>query len=266
MIPPGGSLNYLEYTDGIIQTCFSTQVLWEVFIQYLSYYSAEAFPSCVLELSKEEVDEYYSPKDFQLGHTLTLLGRRFLLYDCDGFTRDYFHTNHPGMDMKPTEVPTKDTLIQSRKKVEALLLLWTKILYIYIFLSSYSDTAHLLFIYRPFLPTMASDHLRILFRIVCPWFLSLLKRTSWRCWKMTTKFCATVPGWWVHRHSCDLLCVSAFVLQSKTCWIHITFYYTDLGFMSLLRFYDLTVKLLEPCSRVSSRGCFVLSSKSSIHS
>lgn len=139
-------------------------------------------------------------------------------------------------------------------------------IYIYIFLSSYSDTAHLLFIYRPFLPTMASDHLRILFRIVCPWFLSLLKRTSSRCWKMTTKFCATVPGWWVHRHSCDLLCVSAFVLQSKTCWIHITFYYTDLGFMSLLRFYDLTVKLLEPCSRVSSRGCFVLSSKSSIHS
>lgn len=162
------------------------------------------------------------------------------------------HKRHPDPEQKEgrgvTLIVNKDTV------------------YIYLFLSSYSDTAHLLFIYRPFLPTMASDHLRILFRIVCPWFLSLLKRTSSRCWKMTTKFCATVPGWWVHRHSCDLLCVSAFVLQSKTCWIHITFYYTDLGFMSLLRFYDLTVKLLEPCSRVSSRGCFVLSSKSSIHS
>ncbi|KAG7508744.1 hypothetical protein JOB18_008876 [Solea senegalensis] len=65
------------------------------------------FPSCVLELSTEDVNEFYSPKDFQLGQTLTLLSRRFLLYDCDGFTKEYYLTHHPDVEMKPSEIPNK---------------------------------------------------------------------------------------------------------------------------------------------------------------
>ncbi|KAK5852858.1 hypothetical protein PBY51_006697 [Eleginops maclovinus] len=76
----------------------------------------ENFPSCVLEVSKAEVEEYYSPKDFQLGQTMQLRGRRFRLYDCDGFTKDYYQKNHPDIQMKPSEVPKRTDLDQKWKK------------------------------------------------------------------------------------------------------------------------------------------------------
>ncbi|XP_018531509.1 EF-hand domain-containing protein 1 [Lates calcarifer] len=76
----------------------------------------QPFPSCVLEISKDEVDEFYSPKDFQVGQTMKLLGRRFLLCDCDGFTKEYFQKNHPDLEMKPIEVPKKADMPEERKK------------------------------------------------------------------------------------------------------------------------------------------------------
>ncbi|KAM7367805.1 hypothetical protein PAMP_014080 [Pampus punctatissimus] len=75
---------------------------------------SETFPTCVLEVTKEDVDEFYSPKDFQVGQTMKLLGRCFLLCDCDGFTKDYYQKNHPDVTMKPIEVPKK--VLQGRKK------------------------------------------------------------------------------------------------------------------------------------------------------
>uniref|UniRef100_UPI0037E71C01 EF-hand domain-containing protein 1 n=1 Tax=Semicossyphus pulcher TaxID=241346 RepID=UPI0037E71C01 len=77
---------------------------------------SEVFPSCVLEVSKQEVDEYYSPKDFQVGETMKLLGRRFQLYDCDGFTKEYYQKNHPNLELKFIEVPKKVDKPRGKKK------------------------------------------------------------------------------------------------------------------------------------------------------
>ncbi|XP_069576247.1 EF-hand domain-containing protein 1 [Brachyistius frenatus] len=75
----------------------------------------ENFPSCVLEMSLAEVDEYYSPKDFQLGQTVKLLGRHFKLYNCDAFTKEYYQKNHPDLEMKPAELPEKVVMPQAKE-------------------------------------------------------------------------------------------------------------------------------------------------------
>ncbi|CAI6354517.1 unnamed protein product [Macrosiphum euphorbiae] len=48
------------------------------------------FPSIYLEAGVDEYQGYYGLKDFIIGNTIDVLGRRFIIYDCDPFTRDYF--------------------------------------------------------------------------------------------------------------------------------------------------------------------------------
>uniref|UniRef100_A0A8C5TKP6 EF-hand domain containing 1 n=1 Tax=Malurus cyaneus samueli TaxID=2593467 RepID=A0A8C5TKP6_9PASS len=67
------------------------------------------FPSCVLEITDHEVKEWYSPKDFGIGKTLTLLGRTFLIYDCDKFTQDFYREKYGVTDFQPLDVHKKPT-------------------------------------------------------------------------------------------------------------------------------------------------------------
>ncbi|XP_056151069.1 EF-hand domain-containing protein 1 [Lampris incognitus] len=78
--------------------------------------AGEPFPKCVLEVSPKEVQEYYSPKDFRVGETVELMGRRFLLHDFDDFTKSYFQKNHPDIEIKSMERPKKVSTFQGGSK------------------------------------------------------------------------------------------------------------------------------------------------------
>ncbi|XP_073938061.1 EF-hand domain-containing protein 1 isoform X3 [Castor canadensis] len=72
--------------------------------------NAKNFPQCVLEISDQEVLEWYTAKDFIVGKPLTILGRTFFIYDCDPFTRQYYKekfgiSDLPRIDVSKQEPP-----------------------------------------------------------------------------------------------------------------------------------------------------------------
>lgn len=42
------------------------------------------------ECDETHPSEYYGPNDLRIGETIFIFGRRFLLTDCDFFTRNYY--------------------------------------------------------------------------------------------------------------------------------------------------------------------------------
>ncbi|XP_053659906.1 EF-hand domain-containing protein 1-like [Anopheles marshallii] len=72
-------------------------------------------PSIFLEKTDAEVSEYYSPKDLIVGTTIFVYGRKFLLLDCDGFTRCYYEKalkliqpDRVRLDSSPKRIPRLD--------------------------------------------------------------------------------------------------------------------------------------------------------------
>jgi len=66
-----------------------------------------SFPNVVMEITEQEIKEYFTPKDFAIGQTLTIYGRRFLLYDCDNFTKGFYYNHFGTTDFTPIEVKGK---------------------------------------------------------------------------------------------------------------------------------------------------------------
>lgn len=65
------------------------------------------FPAGVMEITDEEVKEYFSPVDFKIGTTILMYGRRFLIYDVDNFTKAFYWKNFGMTDFTPINVDIK---------------------------------------------------------------------------------------------------------------------------------------------------------------
>jgi len=62
------------------------------------------FPLGAMEITDEEVKEYFTPVDFCIGKTIIIYGRRFLIYDVDNFTKAFYWKNFGMTDFTPVDV------------------------------------------------------------------------------------------------------------------------------------------------------------------
>jgi hypothetical protein len=62
-----------------------------------------SFPSSVMEYTEDEVKEWLSPKDFGIGKTINILGRKFIVCDCDDFTKNFYRVKFGVTDFAPVK-------------------------------------------------------------------------------------------------------------------------------------------------------------------
>lgn len=95
------------------QECVAVVLVFLPILIHFSFLSSyylmlEDFPQCVLEISDQEVLEWYTAKDFIVGKPLTILGRTFFIYDCDPFTRRYYKEKFGISDLPRVDVSKKE--------------------------------------------------------------------------------------------------------------------------------------------------------------
>ncbi len=59
------------------------------------------FSAIYLELSDNEVKQYYKPADFGMGKTVNIFSRNFTVYDMDNFTKAFYYQNFGDKEFTP---------------------------------------------------------------------------------------------------------------------------------------------------------------------
>ena len=62
---------------------------------------------CCMEPNDKDYVEYYGPKDFKIGATINVFGRRFLIYNMDEFTKQWYRENFGYTDFTPICIEVK---------------------------------------------------------------------------------------------------------------------------------------------------------------
>ena len=57
-----------------------------------------------MEAKETEYKEYFTPQDFMIGNTVTMMNRRFLVYDMDNFTKEFYRYNYGIKNFDPIPV------------------------------------------------------------------------------------------------------------------------------------------------------------------
>jgi Ca2+-binding EF-hand superfamily protein len=69
-----------------------------------------SFPTISMEARETEHTDYFTPEDFMINNTVTMMNRRFLIYDMDNFTKEFYRYNYgiKNFDPVPVEGPARD--------------------------------------------------------------------------------------------------------------------------------------------------------------
>jgi EF-hand domain-containing protein 1 len=65
------------------------------------YNVKSTFSAISMELTPEEIKDYFKPHDFGLGQTVNIYGRNFTIYDMDNFTKAFYYQNMGHTDFTP---------------------------------------------------------------------------------------------------------------------------------------------------------------------
>lgn len=68
------------------------------------YQVESTFPGVVMELTEQEIKDYFTPRDFKVGESVNIYNRRFLIYDLDNFSKAFYWKNFGVTDFKPVDV------------------------------------------------------------------------------------------------------------------------------------------------------------------
>jgi len=86
-------------------------------IYHTMYYHTVQFPIVAVEPSEKEIVEYYGPKDFKIGATINVFGRRFLIYDMDECTKQFYRDHFGYTDFQPICVEDKKEIKKDVVKI-----------------------------------------------------------------------------------------------------------------------------------------------------